>query len=106
MAVVTRTVTLDVDAKVAGVRIEPGGRLVFDPRASRRLESAGNVVVLGRLVMRPSSAEVGPRLVFTGADEAKAVGATMEVEPTDVGLWVMGRGELEVAGTDKLACAG
>jgi hypothetical protein len=105
VAVVTRTITLDVDAKVAGVRIEPGGRLVFDPRASRRLESAGNVVVLGRLVMRPASAEVGHRLVFTGADEAKAVGATMEVEATDVGLWVMGRGVLEVAGADKLAWA-
>jgi hypothetical protein len=103
VAVVTGPITLDVDARVAGVTVEAGGRLIFDPRSSRRLESAGNVVVHGRLVMRPVSAEVSHRLVFTGADEAKAVGSTMEVEPTDVGLWVMGRGALDLAGAPKLA---
>jgi hypothetical protein len=103
VAVVSRPITLDVDARVAGVIVEPGGRLIFDPGASRRLESAGNMVVRGRLVMRPASAEVRHRLVFTGADEAKAVGSTMEVEPTDVGLWVMGQGVVDVAGAPKLA---
>ena len=32
----------------------PGGQLMFDPGASRRLASRGNMFVRGRLVMRPS----------------------------------------------------
>jgi len=103
VAVVTKPVTLDMDARVAGVVVEPGGRLVFDPGASRRLESAGNVVVRGRLVMRPASAAVHHQLVFTGARESAFVGGTMDVEKADVGLWVMGKGVLDLAGAKKLA---
>jgi hypothetical protein len=102
-AVVTRPVFLDVDAEVAGVAVMPGGQLMFDPGASRRLESRGNVVVRGRLVMRPASAAVSHRLVLTGARERAFTGGGMDVLARDTGLWVMGAGRLDVAGTPKLA---
>jgi G8 domain len=102
-AVVTRPIFLDVDAKVAGVAVMPGGQLMFDPGASRRLESRGNMVVRGRLVMRPSSATVSHRLVFTGARERSFKGGGMDVVARDTGLWVMEAGRLEIAGAPKLA---
>jgi hypothetical protein len=102
-AVVTRPVFLDVDAKVGGVAVMPGGQLMFDPQASRRLESRGNMVVRGRLIMRPSSATVRHQLVFTGARERAFEGGGMDVLPHDTGLWVMEAGRVDVAGTPKLA---
>jgi hypothetical protein len=103
VAVITRPVTLDVDARVAGVVVQPRGQLVFDPEASHRLESSGNVIVLGRLLMRPATPAVGHRLVFTGVREAGFAGGGMDPVPSDVGLWVMDRGTLDLAGAPRLA---
>ncbi|HYN17842.1 MAG TPA: G8 domain-containing protein, partial [Actinomycetes bacterium] len=103
VAVVTRRVVLDTDARVAGVTVEPGGELIFQPSASRKLQSTGNVVVKGRLVMRPASASVEHLLVFQGVDEARMVGGGMDVVKADVGLWVMGAGTLDLAGTARRA---
>jgi hypothetical protein len=103
VAVVTRPILLDRDVQVAGVVIKRGGRLVFDPQASRRLESAGNVVVHGRLVMRPASAASSHSLVFTGVRESSFDGGGMDVLAKDIGLWVMGSGTLDLAGGPKLA---
>ena len=103
MAVVTRRIVLDTDARVAGVTVEPGGELIFQPSASRALHSTGNVVVKGRLVMRPASAEVDHLLVFEGVDEGRMVGGGMDVVKADVGLWVMGAGTLDLAGTGRRA---
>lgn len=105
VARIDRVVLLDVDATVAGVRIEPAGALVFPPSASRSLETTGNVVVLGRLEMRPSAAPVVHRLAFAGVNEASFVGGGVAVLPTDVGLWVMDQGVLDLAGTAKLGWA-
>jgi hypothetical protein len=105
VAVITKPVTLDVDVRVAGVVIERGGQLVFDPTSSHRLESSGNVVVLGRLVMRPGSAPVVHRLVFTGVREKGFAGGGMDPVRSDAGLWVMGGGTLDLAGAPKLAWA-
>ena len=101
VAVVTRSIVLDVDARVAGVVVEPSGRLVFDPQASRRLESAGNVVVRGRMAMRPASATVRHRLVMTGAREQGFTGGGMRVLREDVGLWVVDKGVLDLQGAPK-----
>jgi hypothetical protein len=103
VAVVTRRIVLDTDARVAGVTVEPGGELIFQPSASRALHSTGNVVVKGRLVMRPASAEVDHLLVFEGVDEGRMVGGGMDVVKADVGLWVMGAGTLDLAGTGRRA---
>jgi G8 domain-containing protein len=102
-AVVTRSIVLDTDASVGGVAIMPGGRLTFDPRASHELTAAGNVVVRGELVMRPTSAAVTHRLVFTGVREGRFEGGGMDVLEHDVGLWVMDAGRLDLAGSPKLA---
>jgi len=103
VAVVTKPVLLDVDVRVAGVVIEAGAQLVFDPQASRRLESRGNVVVHGSLVLRPASATFAHHLVLTGAQESAFAGGGMDPIASDVGLWVMGRGRLDLAGAAKLA---
>ena len=103
VAVVTRRIVLDIDARVAGVTVEPGGELIFQPSASRALHSTGNVVVKGRLIMRPATAEVDHLLVFEGVDEGRMVGGGMDVVKADVGLWVMGAGTLDLAGTGRRA---
>ena len=101
VAVVSQRILLDRNARVAGVVIKAGGELVFDPRASRTLESSGNVVVRGRLVMRPASGAVQQRLVFTGVNEARFAGGGMDVLARDVGLWVTGAGRLDLEGSPK-----
>jgi hypothetical protein len=102
VAVISRRIVLDVDAEVAGVTVEPGGALIFQPTASRTLRSTGNVVVKGQLVMRPTSASVDHLLVFSGVDEVRMAGGGMDVLDTDIGLWVMGTGVLDLQGSAKL----
>ena len=100
---VTERVVLDQDARVAGVRIRSGGELVFNEAASRKLESTGNVVVEGRLVMHPAAATVEhARLPATSASGASSA-AAWRVLPTDVGLWVMGGGALDLRGAPRRA---
>jgi len=96
-------VYLDTDAEVAGVIIGPDDALVFDPGASRSLRSTGNVVVEGRLALRPDSPAVIHRLGFAGIDESRFEGGGNDVLDSDVGLWVMGEGVLDVAGSPKSA---
>jgi hypothetical protein len=98
-------VLLDTDARVAGVRIEPGGVLVFQPGASRTLRTAGNVVVHGKLVMKPDGPSIVHRLVFVGVDEERFVGGGHDVLASDVGLWVMHHARIDLSGTPKRAWA-
>jgi hypothetical protein len=100
VATVSGSVVLDVSARVAGVVIEPGGALIFEPTNSVALESSGNVVVKGSLTMRPSTSAVH-RLVFVDVDEAAFVGSGMNVVASDVGLWVMDDGKLDLVGEAK-----
>ena len=51
--------------------------------ASRTLHSTGNVVVKGRLVMRPAAHEVDHLLVFEGVDEGRLDGRAADVERGD-----------------------
>jgi G8 domain-containing protein len=101
--VITKRVLLDVDATVAGVRIEPGGELIFDPNASRTLESLGNVENRGRLELRPGSPKVIHRLVFIGVREQSFKGGGMSPVASDVGLWTVDGGILDITGSPKLA---
>lgn len=102
VVVISRKVTLRSDAHVAGVVIEPRGHLVFHPGRSVTLQSTGNVVVLGRLTMRPARPTTLHRLVFSDVDESGFVGGGMDVLDSDVGLWVMGAGVLDLAGAGKV----
>ena len=99
---VDHQVTLDVDAVVAGAQIGPGASLTFDPTTSRHLTATGNIVVAGQMVMRPSSASIIHGLTFSGVDEARFVGGHSDAPlETDVGLWAVGAGTLELQGTAK-----
>jgi hypothetical protein len=103
VAVIDRRVVLDQDARVAGVTVQPGGELIWEPAAGRTLESSGNVVVKGRLVMQPASPTVDHALVFRDVHERRFVGGGMDVLDTDVGLWVMEAGVLDLQGTARRA---
>ncbi|HEY7756124.1 MAG TPA: hypothetical protein VID69_07860 [Actinomycetota bacterium] len=92
-------------ATVAGVVIEPGGELVFDPSRNVTLTSTRNVIVRGRLSMRPASADVAHRLLFTGVSESAFVGGGLDPLDSDIGLWVMGEGVLDLAGSPRTAWA-
>lgn len=104
VATVDKPVLLDVDAVVAGIKVLPAGDLVFDPGASRRIESTGNVVVEGRLRMRPAAPQVRHLVRFLDVDEDAFVGGHSHAPlATDIGLWVTGPGLLDAQGTPKTA---
>ena len=95
------TVTVTGQTQVAGVTVAAGGRLTFDPDASATLSSTRNILVGGTLSMRPASASVVQTIRFAGVDEARFVGGGMDPVDSDVGLWVMGAGQLDLSGTPK-----
>jgi hypothetical protein len=103
VAVISKKVLLNIDARVRGVVIKRGGALIFHPDRSVTLRSRGNVVVRGRLTIRPSRPAVVHRLQFPAVDERRFVGGGMKVLATDVGLWVIGQGIVDIAGSPKLA---
>jgi hypothetical protein len=96
------SVTFDLSqTTVAGVNISSGATLQFDANQSATLQTTANIVVEGKLQMRPSNAAVIQTIRFASVDETKFAGGGMNVLPTDVGLWVMGAGQLDLAGTTK-----
>ena len=105
VAVISRSVVLDRDVSVAGLVVQQGGELVFEPDQSRTLESTANVVVEGNLVMQPASPRKLHRIVFRGVDENAFEGEGMDVLDSDVGLWVMRHGELRLRGSKRRAWA-
>jgi len=95
-------VTYDLTtASYGGVSVSSGATLQFDSSKSTTLQSSGNVVVEGTLQMTPSSASVIQLLQFINVDMTKFIGGGMDVLSTDVGLWVMGSGALNLVGTSK-----
>jgi hypothetical protein len=94
-------VLLDVDGNVAGVVIEPSGSLTFDPNKDRTLTSKGNVIVRGRMTMRPSSAATIHKLFITGSNESAFKGGGAIPLSSDTGLWVTGKGILDAVGASK-----
>lgn len=86
---------------VAGLNISAGGTLSFNPVATVTLQTNKNVVVLGKLVMKPTSAANNHTLRFINVNENNFVGGGMDVLASDVGLWVMGAGALDLLGASK-----
>jgi hypothetical protein len=86
-----------------GVVIPADESWVLDPEASITITAFGNVEVLGELVMQPSSPDIEHVLRFEGVDESAFVGGGMDPVPSDVGLWVMGDGQLLIEGEEKTA---
>lgn len=100
-----RPIMLDVDVELAGLMVGPSGSLVFDPEASRTLTSTGSVVVHGQLVMHPVDDSVTHTIKFMDVDERAFVGDGIEPVDTDIGLWIIHDGEIDVAGTQRLGWA-
>ncbi len=101
---------VDADRVLSGTETFPEGFVVpagevwaFDPGATTTVEVSANVVVEGTLVMRPGSRQVEHVLRFVGVDSSRFSGGGMDPLPEDVGLWVMGDGVLDVAGTPRPA---
>ena len=76
----------------------------FDPAVSTTVTINANLIVEGTLRMRPN-AGVTHTLRFTGANNAACVGGGMVPIASDVGLWVMGAGKLDVQGAQKTGWA-
>lgn len=84
--------------------VVPAGEVwAFDPEADTTVTAGGNVEVRGILQMQPVSGDVAHVLRFEGVDESRFVGGGMSVTSSDVGLWVMGEGQLVVEGEEKVA---
>jgi hypothetical protein len=64
------------------------------------MELTGNLVVEGTLEMKPKPG-VHHTLRFVDVDERRFVGGGMEVLDSDVGLWVMGHGQLDIEGEPR-----
>lgn len=88
-----------VDSKIHGMTVT--GTITFDPNKSVKLDTDANVVVNGQLVMVPKDESVNQTLRFVNVNEAAFVGGGMNVLPTDVGLWVMGDGQLYTKGSQR-----
>lgn len=88
-------------ATVSGMRILNGGALLFSPDNNATLTSTANVVVEGKWEMRPASAAIVHVLRFTGVDESLFTGGGMDVIAGDIGLWVMGAGQLHLEGAHQ-----
>lgn len=101
VAEVTRPVIVTGSVQVAGIRIRPAGHLIWNPATTTEVRSTGNVVVEGVLEMRPSAAEVDHVLGFDGVDETAFVGGGMAVLDSDVGLWVVDHGLLDLQGHER-----
>jgi hypothetical protein len=103
-AVVDQPILLDVDARVAGVRIDPEGAVVFDPGASRTLTSDRNIIVSGLIKAHPTSPDVVHTIQFVEVDESSFEGGHTETPfDSDVGLWVISAGAIDLQGTRKTA---
>jgi hypothetical protein len=85
------------------LRVGPGEALRFDPDRSTTVTTSKNVVVEGLLEMRPSRPGVVHTFRFVDVDEGAFRGGGLDVLGSDVGLWVMGNGRLDIAGTSRKA---
>lgn len=94
-----------------GFTVPAGEVWAFDPDRSTTVVSEANVVVHGVLRMRPSDYAVEHTLRFEGIDESQVEGSDgapadghgdeHAVVDTDVGLWVMGEGQLDIEGSER-----
>jgi hypothetical protein len=105
VVVISHRVLLDRQTRVAAIIIKRHGELVFHPRRRVMLSTTGNVVVLGKLTMQTKRPNSSHRLVFRGIHEGRFKGGGRHFVSSDVGLWVMGRGQLQLEGTPKVAWA-
>lgn len=79
--------------------LEVTGTLTLDPNKSITITTNKNIIA-GKLVSKPVYPNVHT-IRFTNIDESKFVGGGMDVLDSDVGLWVMGSGQLDLEGPKR-----
>lgn len=95
------TVTYDLATSPVLAETHVKGTLAFDPNKDSKLVTNKNMIVTGKLAMKPANADIEHFVQFTGIDERTFVGGGMTPLATDVGLWVMDAGQMDVTGTAK-----
>ncbi len=85
--VISAMTVLDRDVSVGRLEIESGAELSFRADASIRLRASGNVVVNGRLVMRPDGPDRLHTLQFVDVDEEQFVGGDAGLVPGVTRVW-------------------
>ena len=81
--------------------IQNGETWTFDPNRNITLIMTGNLVVNGTLEMKPNPGFT--HVIEFRGNEANFVGGGMDEITSDVGLWVLGNGRLDIDGEDKPA---
>jgi hypothetical protein len=104
------TATGGQDVVLSGEESFPDGFVVpaghtwsFDPNTDTTVSVSGNVIVEGTLEMKPASGDVVHLLLFEGVDDNAFVGGGFDPVDSDVGLWVVGDGRLDIEGAEKTA---
>lgn len=77
--------------------VEINGTLVLDPSKNINIVTNSNIIVAGKLISHPNL-DVVHTIRLIGIDENKFVGNSDTVLNTDVGIWVMGAGQLDLQG--------
>jgi S-layer homology domain len=98
-------VTLNSGNYPNGFTVPAGQVWRFNPTADTTITSGGNIIVKGTLEMKPANSGVDHVLRFTGINESNFVGGGLDPIASDVGLWVMGAGRLDLKGETKTAWA-
>ena len=86
-----------------GFEIPAGEVWALDPTVTTTIETRGNVVVRGMLVMHPADRTVDHTLRFVDVDEWAFQGVGVDPLATDVGLWVVDEGVVDLVGTETPA---
>ncbi|MCU1430242.1 MAG: hypothetical protein JWL83_4242 [Actinomycetia bacterium] len=98
---IRHAVTCAGPSDAAGVTVNAAAALTFDPNHGCVLSTSRNVIVNGTLVMKPASASITDTLRFVHVDETRFVDQGTVPLPTDVGLWIVGSGQLVAIGAPK-----
>jgi hypothetical protein len=96
---ITDARTLDGDLLLNEV-LEIEGTLTLDPSKSITITTSKNIILTGQLISKPSP-EVTHTIRFLNIDESKFIGGGHDVLDSDVGLYVIGTGKLDLQGTPK-----
>lgn len=94
------TQTLSSDLTISEV-LEITGTLTLDPNKSVTISTSKNIILTGKLIMKPARPDIIHTIRFTGVNETAFVGGGMDPLDSDVGLWVMGSGMLDVMGHEQ-----
>src|SRR3989344_4695161 len=99
------TTTYTGNVTLSKLDVASNQTVCFEPNVNTTVEISGNAIVNGVLRMQPANAGISHTLRFTGANENAFVGGGIDPVASDVGLWVMGAGKLDVFGAARTGWA-